>query len=82
MKKLMMLILICASVAAYNQSYASGNVFFLGNKSFSKSVKTQATARGHGHVKKNKRLRGYNYYKYANNKGYYRAMGKAINGCR
>lgn len=81
MKKLMMLILICASVVAHNQSYASGNVF-PGNKSFSKSVKTQATARGHGHVKKNKRLRGYNYYKYANNKGYYRSMGKAINSCR
>jgi hypothetical protein len=81
MKKLMILILICASVVAYNQSYASGNAFNPGNKSL-KSAKTHTTARGHSHVKKNRRLRGYNYYKYANNKAYLRSMGKAINGCR
>ena len=81
MKKLMMLILIWASAFAYNQSYASGNVFVPGNKS-SKSVKTQTRFKAHGRVKKNRQLRGYNYYKYANNKAYLRSMGKAINGCR
>lgn len=77
----MMLILICASVIAYNQSYASGNAFDAGNKS-SKSSKTQARSKSHGRVKKNRQLRGYNYYKYANNKAYLRSMGKAINSCR
>jgi len=77
-----MLVLICASIFTYNQSYASGNIIFPGSKS-SKSVKTQAAAKAHSKVRsvrKNKRQRGNNYYKYANSHAYLRIMGKAING--
>ena len=77
-----MLVLICASVFTYNQSYATGNVEIPGNKS-SKSVKAQASTKTHSKlspVKKNKRQHGYNYYKYANNHAYLKFMGKAING--
>ena len=81
MKTLLILVLICASIFTYNQSYASGNSFHPGSKS-SKSVKTHAMSKANGRVKKNRRLRGYNYYKYANNQAYLRSMGKAINGCR
>ena len=81
MKKLMMLVLICASIFAHNQSYASANVMLPGNKS-SKSVKAHTTSKAQSRVKKNRRLRGYNYYKYANTQAYLRSMGKAINGCR
>lgn len=76
-----MLVLICASIFAYNQSYASGTVVFPDNKS-SKSVKTHTATKSHSkvHVRKNKGQRGYNYYKYANNRTYLRFMGKAISG--
>jgi len=81
MKKLMMLVLICASVLTYNQSYAtSGSIIFPGSKS-SKSTKTQTATKTQNHVRKNnKRQHGYNYYKYANNRGYLKVMGKAISG--
>ena len=77
-----MLVLICASIFTYNQSYASGNSNFPGNKS-SKSVKTQTATKSHSKVhsvRKNKRQHGYNYYKYANSRSYLKYMGKAING--
>ena len=82
MKKLMILVLICASVFTYNQSYAFGNSTLPSNKS-SKSTKTQTASKTHSKVhsaKKNKRQHGYNYYRYANNHAYLRYMGKAING--
>ena len=81
MKKLMVLVLI-ASIFTYNQSYASGNVIFPGNKS-SKSVKTHAATKAQSkvrNVRKNNRQRGHNYYRYANTHSYLRYMGKAING--
>ncbi len=82
MKKLMMLVLICASIFTYSQSYASGDVVFPDKKS-SKSVKAQTTKKTYGkvrNVKKSNRQRGFNYYKYANSRGYLKAMGRAING--
>ena len=80
MKKLMMLVLICASIFTYNQSYATGN--HPGNKS-SKSTKTQTVTKSQSKVhsvKKSKRLHGHNYYRYANTHSYLKYMGKAING--
>lgn len=82
MKKLMMLVLICMSIFTYSQSYANGNDIFKSNRS-SRSVKTQASARTHSkaaNIRKNKRQRGNNYYKYANSHAYLKYMGKAING--
>ncbi len=82
MKKLMMLVLICASIFTYNQSYASAFANFKGNKS-SKSVKAHTATKAPSkvrNVRKNNRQRGYNYYRYANTHGYLRYMGKAING--
>jgi hypothetical protein len=76
-----MLVLICACILTCNQSYASVNSFYPGSKS-SKSVRAHTTQNKARNVKKNKRLRGYNYYKYANTQAYLRSMGKAINGCR
>jgi len=82
MKKSLMLVLICASIFTYNESYASGNAIFPGNKN-SKSVKTQTGTKAHSKVhsvRKNKRQQGYNYYKYANTNAYLRSMGREING--
>jgi hypothetical protein len=78
MKKLMMLVLICASVFTYTQSYAT----VPGSKN-ARSTKTQTAAKSHSKVhntKSNKRLHGNNYYKYANTRSYLKYMGKAING--
>jgi len=82
MKKLMMLVLIFASIVVYNQSYAAENSPLPSNKS-SKSAKTHTAAKTNSKVrsaKRNKNLRGHNYYKYANSHSYLRYMGKAING--
>lgn len=82
MKKLMMLVLICASVASYHPSYAAANSTLPGEKS-TKSVKSQSATKTQSKsrsVKRNKRHRGYNYYKYANTHSYLKYMGKAING--
>ena len=82
MKKLMMLVLICASIFAYNQSYASGTSPLPSNKS-SKSAKAHTATKTNSKArsaKRNKNLRGHNYYKYANTHSYLRYMGKAING--
>lgn len=81
MKKLMMLVLICASIFTSNRSYASANDL-PSNKS-SKSAKTHTVSKSQVKVQKgrrNKRQHGYNYYKYANSHSYLRYMGKAING--
>lgn len=82
MKKLMMLVLICASVATFNQSYASVNTTVPREKS-TRSVKSQSAAKSQSKsrsVKRNKRQHGYNYYRYANTHSYLKYMGKAING--
>ena len=78
----MMLVLICASVFAYNQSNAAVNAALPGSKS-AKSTKTQTATRSHNkahHVRRNNRQRGHNYYRYANTHAYLKYMGKAING--
>lgn len=82
MKKLMMLVLISASIFTYSQSYASGGSTPPSSKS-SKStrahVATKTQSKVHN-VRKNRRLQGDNYYKFANNRTYLKHMGKAING--
>lgn len=80
MKKLVMLVLICASIVTFNQSYAHSS---LPNNKSSKSVKTQSATKTQNKVQKSRRkqrLHGYNYYKYANSHAYLRTMGKAISG--
>ncbi|MEJ1242293.1 hypothetical protein WBG78_29360 [Chryseolinea sp. T2] len=82
MKKLVMLVLICASIFTYNHSYASGDSPLPSNKS-AKSTKTHTATKTNSkvrNVKRNKSHRGYNYYRYANSHAYLRSMGKAING--
>jgi hypothetical protein len=82
MKQLLMLVLICASIFTYSQSYASGNAILPGSKS-SKSTKAQTASKTHSqvrNVKKNRRQHGYNYYNYANRHAYLKYMGKAMNG--
>jgi hypothetical protein len=82
MKKLMMLVLICASIFTYNQSYASVIRDLPSNKS-AKSVKSQSATKSHSNAhsgRRNKRMHGHNYYRYANSHSYLKYMGKAING--
>jgi hypothetical protein len=83
MKKLMMLVFICASIFTHNQIYASANVNWPGRKSVN-SAKTHAVMKSHSKVnssaRKNNRLHGYNYYRYANKHAYLKYMSKAING--
>ena len=81
MKKLMMLVLICASIFSYSQSYASGSAHPPRAKS-TKSAKAHTAAKTNTkvHGGRRKRLQGHNYYRYANTHSYLRYMGKAING--
>ena len=82
MKKLMVLVFICASIFTHNQIYASANVNLPGRKSV-KSVNAHAVTKSHSKLRvarKNNRLRGYNYYRYANKHAYLKYMSKAING--